>query len=293
MNRAIDGSAGAVAGKARAKINLELQVLDVRSDGYHNLETIFARIALHDSVSVSSITEGVELVVHGDVGGADGPDNLAYRAADLLRGTLGRVDGVRVELTKRIPTGAGLGGGSADAAATLRLVNTLWGNPLTTEALVELSATLGSDVPFLTSGYAAALGTGRGELLQAIELPPGPVVLLALPQVHVNTAEAYRSLDAHRREEGWLLSSGLDPRVRWKHMGQSSVNDFEWPVHENFHELRALHRSLSQVGALMARMSGSGAAHFAVFEDRSEAEVALIRLGPEHPSVRFTITEFE
>ena len=156
MDRVVDGKAGAVEGKARAKINLELQISDVRPDGFHNLETIFARIALHDSVTVSSIAAGIELVVHGDAGGANGASNLAHRAASLLRDTLGRSDGVRVELTKRIPTGAGLGGGSADAAATLRLVNMLWGHPLSTEALVELSATLGSDVPFLTSGYAAA-----------------------------------------------------------------------------------------------------------------------------------------
>jgi 4-diphosphocytidyl-2-C-methyl-D-erythritol kinase len=293
VDRVIDGKAGAVEGKARAKINLELQVSDVRTDGFHNLETIFARIALHDSVTVSSIAAGIELVVHGDAGGANGASNLAHRAASLLRDTLGRSDGVRVELTKRIPTGAGLGGGSADAAATLQLVNMLWGHPLDTEALVELSATLGSDVPFLTSGYAAALGTGRGELLKEIELPSGPVVLLALPDVHVNTAEAYRSLDAYRREHGWLLSSELDPLVLWKNMGQFSVNNFELPVHEKFPELQTLHRSLGEVGALMARMSGSGAAHFAVFSELSDAEAALIRLGPDHPSVRFTITEFE
>ena len=109
----------------------------------------------------------------------------------------------------------------------------------------------------------------------------------------MNTAEAYRSLDAYRREHGWLLSSELDPRVLWKNMGQFSVNNFELPVHEKFPELQALHRSLGEVGALMARMSGSGAAHFAVFNELSDAEAALIRLGPDHPSVRFTVTEFE
>ncbi len=284
-----------VQGKARAKINLDLRVLDRRPDGYHNLETLFARIALHDTVAVWRIEDGVELVVHGDAGGANAQTNLAHRAATALRAACGRRDGVRIELTKRIPTGAGLGGGSADAGATLRLVNTLWDSPLTEGQLMDIGATLGADVAFLTSELSAAWGRGRGDELTPANLPRGGALVLAMPPLQIDTAEAYRSLGEPRTR----AAKGVTPRLEesdlgsWDTLSSRCSNDFEPSVHARYPQLADLRRSMEGAGALLARMSGSGAAHFALFDQEKTAEAASADLRVEYPDVQFLATAFE
>ncbi len=286
---------GALEGKARAKINLDLRVLDRRPDGYHNIRTLFARIALHDSIVVERIPRGVQLQVHGNAGGAHGAENLAHRAVTSLQDRLGRTDGVRIKLTKRIPTGAGLGGGSADAAATLRLVNELWGAPLSKDDLKLLAATLGADVPFLTSDCSVAWGAGKGDELTPAHLPNPATVLLAMPSLHVGTAEAYRRLGKYRADVAAEVDVACPqiPLADWRPIAANCMNDFEPPVHAWHPELAVLLRALASSGAFMARMSGSGAAHYALFEDPTQAWATADALRASHPQVRFLVSHFE
>lgn len=296
----MDTTGAKLEAEAHAKVNLDLRVLGRRSDGYHELDTLFARIALHDRVTVQSVASGVRLDVEGEVGGAVARDNLVYRAAELMVEAAGgptvpgMAPGLRLELEKRIPTGAGLGGGSSDAATALRLINQLWGEPLNHAELVSLGATIGADVAFFVTDVAAAWGTGRGDLLTATTLPSGGAVLLALPELHVSTAEAYAKLAA-----AGTVPAELQPRRPadrpvgdWVTFAAGCENDFEVPIHQWHPELARLHRALSAEGALLARMSGSGAAHFAVWPTAAEAEREMHRLTPTCSGVRFLVTSF-
>ncbi|KPK00745.1 MAG: hypothetical protein AMS20_15040, partial [Gemmatimonas sp. SG8_28] len=150
--------------QAHAKVNLFLRVLARESSGFHSLETLFALLELHDTLTVERQSEGITI----DVEGADtGPpeQNLAYRAAELVLDATGRRFGVRIRLIKRIPVQAGLGGGSSDGAAALHAANALADNAVPRPEILQFAARLGSDVPFLASGAALALGWGRGERL--------------------------------------------------------------------------------------------------------------------------------
>ena len=188
--------------KAQAKVNLRLRILAREASGFHQLETIFLRLTLADEVTVRVGGSGRTL----DVTGADtGPTerNLAYRAALAYR-QAGGPDSFSIEIRKNIPVGAGLGGGSADAAAVLRALNALSSRPLSDEHLLALAAPLGADVPFLTSRAVMALAWGRGERMLELAPPPQRHVLLFVPHVPVSTADAY----------GWFDDSAGPSRTR-------------------------------------------------------------------------------
>lgn len=296
----MDSGTSRIETKAHAKVNLDLRVLGRRPDGYHELDTLFARIELHDTVAVRAVESGIRLDVDGDVGGAATTDNLVYRAAELMLRAVGGPAGVDgppglwLELGKRIPTGAGLGGGSSDAAAALRLINRLWGNPLTRSELVSLGATIGADVAFFVSDDAAAWGTGRGDILTPATLPSGGAVLLALPNVHVSTVEAYARLAESGTVPAEVRPRPLNDRPSgdWPGFALDCQNDFEPAIHRWHPDLGTLHRALAADGALVARMSGSGAAHFAVWPTAAEAEREMSRLAADWSGVRFLVTAF-
>ena len=176
--------------RACAKVNLGLSVLGRRGDGFHSLDTLFARLELHDTVRLELVSEGIELHVTG----ADLPTdhrNLAFRAAALYLASL-PTGGVRIRLHKRIPVAAGLGGGSSDAAAVLRGLARLYPADLD---VLELAQSLGSDVPFFVSDLSAARGRGRGEVLEAVTLPELHFVLVN-PGVAVSARDAYANVQA-------------------------------------------------------------------------------------------------
>ena len=185
---------------AQAKVNLRLRILAQETSGYHQLETLFLRLALADDVLVR-VTEGARsLDVAGDVDPRQlGPAerNLAWRAAEAYASATGWPAGYAIELTKQIPVGGGLGGGSADAGAVLRVLDALAPAPIGGPALLALAERLGADVPFLTSTSAFALAWGRGERMLTLAAPDEREVLLVLPPFAVNTTEAY----------GWLAAS--------------------------------------------------------------------------------------
>jgi 4-diphosphocytidyl-2-C-methyl-D-erythritol kinase len=265
--------------EAHAKLNLRLKVLARESNGFHFVETLFVRVALADTVRVRATSRGQALRVGGDeslvpaVGPAE--SNLALRAARMYADITGWPGGFEIEIDKRVPVGAGLGGGSADAGAVLRALQALSPEPVAEDDLLRIAASLGSDVPFLATEATAALAWGRGERM--LLLPPLPVreVVLLSPEFHVATSDAY----------GWLDASGTGERsspaaVRlaaltdWRQLQQWAENDFEVAVTSRHPVIAQMRASLSRAGAKIARMSGSGSTVFGIFEQPPEEEFA-------------------
>ena len=192
---------------ARAKINLTLDILGLRPDSFHQVETVMQSIALHDTLEIDSVGDDIELVVPGGEVAA-GKDNLVYRAAELLRERLGRSAGARIVLNKQIPLEAGLGGGSADAAAAMLALNDLWGLRLPLTELITLGQRLGSDIPFCML-EGAALAGGRGELLQPLPACPAMGVVVVKPPWGASTAAVYRAYDAMCPGDGPVQEEGF------------------------------------------------------------------------------------
>jgi len=260
---------------SQAKVNLFLRVLAREASGFHQIETLFQRIALGDDVLVRAGAAGRSLDCRGaDVGPVE--RNLAWRAAVAYAEAAGWPAGFAIEIDKRIPVGAGLGGGSADAAAVLRILNALAPAPLPDERLLALGLALGADVPFLATEHARALAWGRGERLLALPpLPPRRLAVL-MPDAAVPTADAYGWLSADRgafAPEARLLDA--DACATWAGVAALAANDFEAPVASRVPAVRRLAdaRPLFApplppgVLAPVYRMSGSGAAWFLLLAD--------------------------
>ncbi len=281
-------SVASVGVAAPAKVNLLLRILAKEESGYHQLETLYSAVDLCDEILLHRTERGVSVEV---VGPSVGPDeeNLAYRAANALLEAAGLTTGVHVHLTKNIPVGAGLGGGSSDAGATLRALNTLLGEPCSASALLRIAGRLGADVPFFASGAGTALAWGRGERLVPIPGAPRLSVLLALPSLQIVTGEAYESLSVPESITPAILV--LDALCRPETLAELAVNDFETSVFERHPELGKLREALQESGALAARLSGSGAALFGLFDDRAAADRAQASLSTSWTDVRFVVTE--
>lgn len=265
--------------RAPAKVNLFLRILGRRPDGFHEIETLFQAVDLADEVTVVRGRPGVRLEVDGpDLGPVE--QNLAHRAARLyLEGAgVAATDGVTVRLRKRIPAGAGLGGGSSDAAAVLRCMDVLWAGALAPPDLALAAASLGSDVPFfLGAAGALALGRGRGEILRALPPLPEARLVLVLPPVHVATGPAYGALAARRVVEPPNPREPWDPArlaLGWAGVAQDAENDFEAVVPPLHPPVASSLRALRAAGAAPALLSGSGAACFGVFPGPDAAAAA-------------------
>ncbi|MEX0692514.1 MAG: 4-(cytidine 5'-diphospho)-2-C-methyl-D-erythritol kinase [Gemmatimonadales bacterium] len=271
----------AVTIQAHAKANLFLRVLAREQSGFHQLETLFTLLELHDTLTVERNAGGVELTVEGaDTGPAD--DNLAVRAARMVLDATGARFGVRMHLTKRIPVGGGLGGGSSNGAAALHAVNQLAGNAVPSHEILQFAAKLGADMPFLASGRSFALAWGRGERLFALPAPSAAPVLLVVPPFGVNTAKAYQALDAGRAANQWFRGSiVLEPDAlgTWGGIGRLGGNDFESPVFGKEPELKALFERLAETRPLLARMSGSGSALIAIYQNERDRDGAASEIG--------------
>ncbi|GAB4231310.1 MAG: 4-(cytidine 5'-diphospho)-2-C-methyl-D-erythritol kinase [Acidobacteriota bacterium] len=264
---------------AHAKINWWLEILGKRPDGYHELFTIFQSISLADEVRVGlRAAPGIELDL-SDPHLPSGPGNLAWRAAEAFLQAWGEPRGVKIALRKHIPAGAGLGGGSSDAAAVLRALNRLAGEPFSRERLAEIAAGLGSDVPFFLFG-GTAVGLGRGEIVR-----PSPVqvvdevILVVWPRFAVPTAEAYRWIQAVRKASR-LTEADLDTRMRafrrvvTERRWCDLRNDFQAAVFSRFPVLQAIRHRLHEAGAGGVWLSGSGSALFALGPSEALQEAA-------------------
>jgi 4-diphosphocytidyl-2-C-methyl-D-erythritol kinase len=262
--------ARAVEVAAQAKVNLRLRVLAREASGFHQIETLFLRLTLADIVRVRR-AKARTLDVSGSVDRtALGPTerNLAWRAAMAHADAASTRDGFAIELEKHIPIGGGLGGGSADAGAVLRALDAMAEPPLGERRLQEIAATLGADVPFLTSEHAYVLAWGRGERMLALRAPPTREVLLLIPPFSVNTAQAYGWLAAARaagttegREPLTLDPASLS---HWETIQRLATNDFQPVVAERHPEIAAIIAGLTSVECAVAMMSGSGSTVFAV-----------------------------
>ena len=284
---------GRVRISAHAKLNLFLRILARESGGYHQIETAFALLELADELTVSRTPAGggVALTVHGPaLGPAD--DNLAVRAARAVLDATGHTFGVALELTKRIPVRAGLGGGSSDAAATLHAVNALAGDAVPRPELLHLAARLGADVAFCASGAPAAVAWGRGERLFRLTPPPAAPVLLAVPPVGVATPDAYRWWDQLHPEppvHGPVVLAG-DAFTTWGSVGRLGGNDFEIPVFGKHPPLRALFERLAATHPYWVRLCGSGSAVAAVYASERLRDDARMQLGEKQQQLIGTTT---
>ena len=250
--------------RAFAKINLTLEVLGARPDGYHELRTILQSIALHDTLTFRAAPGDFRIACDDPASPTD-RTNLVWAAAEAVwraSGHRGRPKNVLVEIKKRIPLQAGLGGGSSDAAAAIRGLTKLWGLELTSDRQRTIAARLGSDVPFFLEG-GTALGVERGDRLFPLIDTKAAWVTLVIPAFGVSTKDAYQWLDSESRQ----VSRGAGP-----------VNDLQGPVSRHHPEILRMVRALQREGAEQAAMSGSGSAVFGLFESRIVAGRAAGRL---------------
>jgi 4-diphosphocytidyl-2-C-methyl-D-erythritol kinase len=255
---------------AHAKVNLFLRILSRESNGYHGLETAFSLVELADEITVTRTQSGVTLTVSG-AGTGPMEKNLAFRAASALLDATGNRFGVNIELTKNIPTQAGLGGGSTDAAATLHAVNTLADHIVPKHEILQIASKLGADVPFFASGAPFALGWNRGERLLRVTPPPTAPALIVKPATSVSTPDAFGWYDAATPDissRGSIILED-DSFATWGNVGRLGGNDFETVVFHRQPELRETFEKMAATGPLLVRMSGSGSAIFAIYRNES------------------------
>jgi 4-diphosphocytidyl-2-C-methyl-D-erythritol kinase len=263
---------------AAAKINLDLRILGRRPDGYHEVQTLLQTIDLTDEIrAIVAPPDVLDLQVTPVGVVSSGSDNLMMRAAQALRRHTGVKAGAKLELAKRIPIGAGLGGGSSDAAAVLVLLDVLWGLHLQPFELQELAAEIGSDVPFFLTG-GLALATGRGEIIRRLPDLVDCGVVVCAPPIEVATVDVYDRFASGprltpRRPKATVdaFAAGLDSAgtivLPWQELG----NDLEPVVVENWPEVGRAVTALKATGPLCAAVTGSGAAAFAVFPNLEAA----------------------
>jgi len=278
--------------RAHAKINLSLHVHGLRPDGYHELETVFQSLALHDTVTCT-LTRGPFRVTCDDPAVPTDSRNLVWRAAERLWRALdrrGEMRGVDIALAKSIPSQAGLGGGSSDAAAALEALAALWSADASVD-LASIAAQVGADAPYFLMG-GTALGLSRGEKLYPLPELPATHVVLALQAFGVPTADAYRWFDESRRAPGRSKQAGTDGETGGlvlaagplnRHSGMSNWNlvvhnDLEAPVVRRHPEIGAVRDVLARSGAFAASMTGSGSAVFGLFETSAAARRAAQRV---------------
>lgn len=265
--------------RAHAKINLDLRVLGTRADGYHELRTVFQAIALHDTLTCVP-REGAFAIECAAPGVPLDRANLIWRAADTLWHALrrpGPLRDVAVRVEKRIPLQAGLGGGSADAAAALIGLAHLWQAPVGPTQLVDVAAVLGADVPFFLSG-GTALGLGRGDEIYPLADLPRHWIVLVVPGFGVSTRDAYAWYDSERDMDRDAARAPQYVPGPWPTRAAQMINDLEVPTARRHPEIDQMKAALRRAGAVAAAMSGSGSAVFGLFQRREDAAAAAGRL---------------
>ncbi len=272
---------------AYAKINLTLDVLGRRPDGYHDLQSVMQTVSIRDEVEIDVGTGKPWNLVCTDPSVPTGPENLAWKAAQVYCEALSKdPEGLQIRILKRIPAQAGLGGGSADAAAVLRALNRHYGQPLSLPALAELGAQVGSDVPFCTLG-GTAMAEGRGERLRPLPALPECIIVVCKPDFSVSTPELYRKIDTvaiPRRPENRAMESALlagDLGAVAEHV----YNVFDPLVTAEHLELNYIKSICNSYGALAQQMTGSGSAVFALLPSFEYAAVVCNMLKENYPQI--------
>jgi 4-diphosphocytidyl-2-C-methyl-D-erythritol kinase len=255
-----------------AQINLTLDILGKRPDGYHEVSMVMQSISLHDTLTFYKTKGDINLNINVPWLRAD-EHNLAWRAAALFKEYCGLKGGVSIHLTKRIPVAAGLAGGSADAAAVLRGMNALYRLHLSNEELCKLGADLGSDIPFCLMG-GTQLATGRGEVLRKLKRMPPVWVVLAKPRLSVSTAWAYQNYDeqgAERHPDNEAIQKEI-ARGNRKGVAKLLCNVLESVTINKYDVIERYKQMMLAKGAMASMMSGSGPTVFALAKNREQAE---------------------
>jgi 4-diphosphocytidyl-2-C-methyl-D-erythritol kinase len=256
------------------KINLGLNITGKRADGYHNLETIFYPVQLNDALEIipSTIpldTSSTVFTHSGTIIPGEEKDNLCIKAYHLLKKDFPQIPSIKIHLHKAIPMGAGLGGGSADAAFTLLAINEKYTLNLSVDQLTDYALQLGSDCPFFIINKPC-LATGRGEIFQPMNVSlSGYLLVLVNPGIHVNTQWAFSQLNidySERPSRKSLQTIISQPVSYWRN---ELVNDFEIPVFQKYPSIKGIKDALYEKGALFASMSGSGSSVYAIFNNNS------------------------
>ncbi|MFQ5730258.1 MAG: 4-(cytidine 5'-diphospho)-2-C-methyl-D-erythritol kinase [Waddliaceae bacterium] len=268
-----------------AKINLGLLIHGRRRDGFHEIETILQQIDLRDEIEVSSDkSPEIRFSCNNPNLPADA-SNLCVRAAVLLKQKTGVTSGVTIRLNKTIPVGAGLGGGSSNAAATLLALNQLWGLNLEAGVLQKWSAELGSDVPFFIRG-GAAIATGKGEILQPRKELAHLPILVVFPKLAISTQWAYGQLNLSltKKKKNANLASFNDINFNMVDFTKTLRNEFEEIIFAEFPVLRQIKKQMEESKALFSSLSGSGSALFAIFRHETEARMASTKFRNAYPT---------
>ena len=272
---------------AYAKLNLTLDVLGKRDDGYHDLQSVMQTISIRDDIEIDVGTGKPWKLLCSEEGIPTDETNLAWKAAKVYCEALNKdPDGLEIRITKRIPSGAGMGGGSADAAAVLRALNRYYDNPLSVFALAELGAQVGSDVPFCTL-CGTAMVEGRGERLRKLSDMPDCVFVVCKPEFSVSTPELYKKIDEvaiakrpdNRAMESALLAGDLG------RVAENLCNVFDPVVTEEHLELNYIKSIFNSYGAVGYQMTGSGSAVFAIMSQFEHAAVVCNMLKENYPKV--------
>ncbi len=259
--------------KASAKVNLFLEILGKRDDGYHEIETIMQEIDLADNLQFEEIQEGVKIECN-DKNIPINQDNLVCKAANLILKECGIKKGVSINLEKNIPVGAGLGGGSSDAAATLKALNLLWKVGLNDGELMEFASKLGSDIPFFIKGKTA-LCSGRGEMISPVEVRSRMDYLILFPRVHISTETIYKNLKIDLTKKRKDVSFFLDA-LKYSEVADIAkllFNRLEEVIFATYPDILQVNSYLETFDFCGLSISGSGSAFFGLCKDRHQAEV--------------------
>ena len=272
--------------KCNAKINLSLDVIGKREDGYHNIELVFLEINLADEVTVSLRDDGNIKLICNDPTLPSDDKNIAYKAAALFFSEYGKNYGADIILKKNIPHGAGLAGGSADAAGVLRALNILLSEPFSKEKLMRLGTKLGADVPFCILG-GCAFAEGIGDILTPLPKPDGLYYVLVKPEQSISTAYVYQNLDLNKRPDTLNVKNVVnaiksnDKNAFYKYAG----NIMETVTASKFPIINKIKEALIKNGSKKALMSGSGTTVFGIFESLSTAKNVAELLKKEYKNV--------
>ena len=264
--------------KTPAKINLGLHIHKKRDDGFHELETLFQMVAWFDEMEMEETFEKVELFCDTP-GVPNDENNLVIKAVRLIQSRFPKkCGGVKIKLKKNIPSGAGLGGGSGNAAGVLLALNHLWDLKISRENLIALSGELGSDVPFFLIS-PCAIGTGKGEILEPIKNPINLYVLMIYPNLPLSTPWVYGNLKLKltKSENNISILKNFLMRSEFAQLGAALQNDLEPVVIKRYPEILEIKNELLNLGAEGSLLSGSGSTVFGIFENPEIAKKALAR----------------
>lgn len=270
--------------KAFAKINLGLLITGKRSDGYHTLETVFAPISWYDELTFVSAEDLGMTCNNLDLPSND--NNLCLKAANVLRDYAGITSGVSIDLTKNIPFGAGLGGGSSDAAITLKVLNTLWDIHASSADLHALAVKLGADVPYFLKTSGLAFASGIGEQIQDLDCSLPYYIVTVFPGEHISTVWAYKNFYPNFERKIPDLKDMVVGLCDDRDLAvlPALKNDFEPVVFDHYPSVRKVKEALLEQGALFASLSGSGSAVFGLFDKEEEAGEAMRTFSERYPA---------